>query len=63
MFYGPLLYLTHYDNVIVALSPQLLSSSLWVLTVPALRARSTSNKFLILKLNIEVALEELFLLL
>lgn len=62
MFYGPLLYLTHYDNVIVALS-QLLSSSLWVLTVPALRARSTSNKFLILKLNIEVALEELFLLL
>ena len=62
MFYGPLLYLTHYDNVIVALS-QLLSSSLWVLTVPALRARSTSNKFLILKLNIEVTLEELFLLL
>ena len=62
MFYGPLLYLTHDDNVIVALS-QLLSSSLWVLTVPALRARSTSNKFLILKLNIEVALEELFLLL
>lgn len=62
MFYGPLLYLTHYGNVIVALS-QLLSSSLWVLTVPALRARSTSNKFLILKLNIEVALEELFLLL
>ena len=62
MFYGPLLYLTHYDNVIVALS-QLLSSSLWVLTVPVLRARSTSNKFLILKLNIEVALEELFLLL
>ena len=62
MFYGPLLYLTHYDNVIVALS-QLLSSSLWVLTVPALRAPSTSNKFLILKLNIEVALEELFLLL
>ena len=61
MFYGPLLYLTH-DNVIVAFS-QLLSSSLWVLIVPALRAPSTSNKFLILKLNIEVALEELFLLL
>lgn len=62
MFYGPLLYLTHYDNVIVVLS-LLLSSSFWVLIVPALRAPSTSNKFLILKLNIEFALEELFLLL
>ena len=62
MFYGPLLYLTHYDNVIVVLS-LLLSSSFWVLIVPALRAPSTSNKFLILKRNIEFALEELFLLL
>ena len=49
MFYGPVLYLTHNDNVIVAFS-QLLSSSLWVLIVPALRAPSTSNKFLMLKL-------------
>lgn len=62
MFYGPLLYLTHYGNVIVALS-QLLSSSLWVLIVLALHAPSTSNKFSILKLNTEFALEELFLLL
>lgn len=59
MFYGPLLYLTHYDNVIVAFS-QLLSSSLWVLTVPSLRALSASNKSLISKVNFEFALEELF---
>ena len=59
MFYGPVLYLAHNYNVIVAFS-QLLSSSLWVLTVPALRASSTSKKFLILKLNIKFALEELF---
>ena len=59
MFYGPLLYPAHYDNDIAAFS-QLLSSSLWVLIVPALRAPSTSNKFLTLKLNIEFALEELF---
>ena len=59
MFYGPVLYLT---RVIVAFS-QLLSSSLWVLRVPALRAPSTSNKFWILKLNIAFALEDLFPLL
>ena len=58
MFYGPVLYLTRNDSVIVAFY-QLLSSSLWVLIVPALRAPTTSNKFLILKLNIEFALEEL----
>ena len=43
MFYGPLLYLTH-DNVIVAFS-QLLSSSLWVLIVPALRAQVLQTNF------------------
>ena len=59
MLYGPLLYLTLYDNVIVAFS-QLLSNLLWFLQVPALRAPSTSNKCLILKLNIKFALEELF---
>ena len=60
MFYGPVLYLTHNDNVAFS---QLLSSSLWVLRVPALRAPSTSNKFWILELNIKFALEDLFPLL
>ena len=59
MFYGPVLYLT---RVIVAFS-QLLSSSLWVLRVPALRAPSTSNKLWILKINVAFALEDLFPLL
>ena len=58
MFYGLLLYLTHDDNVTVAFSQQL-SSSLWVLTVPSLRALSASNKSLS-KVNFEFALEELF---
>ena len=44
MFYGPVLYLTHNDNVIVAFS-QLLSSSLWVPIVPALRAPVLQTNF------------------
>ena len=44
VLYGPVLYLTHNDNVIVAFS-QLLSSSLWVLIVPALHAPLLQTNF------------------